>query len=158
MVSCLEAKNMQFAILECSGSSEAHPPEKSHIKNILEPFLSEKGWKVIYIAYIKDVATLVGIRSEITTEHTDLQKILSGFNKFIEEKYMHRSAKELRELQYPNLSLGSHIEIVTLLTSTGQDGIIFANQVVTAQLKEIQLRIEETEGQIESLAQRFRNF
>lgn len=149
---------MQFAILECSGSDKAYPPKESHIKDILEPFLLEKGWKVIYIAFIKDVATLVGIRSEIVTEHTDLQKVLSDFNKFIEKKYSELTVEELREIQYPNLRLGSHIEIMVLLKSTQQDSNIFANQVVTTQLKKIQLKIEEIKGQVESLAQKFRNF
>lgn len=149
---------MQFAILECSGSGKKYPPEESNVKDILEPFLLEKGWKVIYIAYIKKIATLVGIRPEASTEHTDLQKVLSDFNEFIEEKYKHTSANDLSEAGFPNLTLGSHVETMVLMTSTEQDSIIFANQVVTTQLKKIQLEIEKTDEQVNSLAQKFRNF
>ena len=148
---------MRFAILECSGYNKDSPPGESHVKDILEPFLLEKKWKVEYIAYIKDVATLVGIRSEIATEHPDLQKVLSDFKKFIEEKYSKLTVEELGEVQYPNLHLGRNIEIMVLLTSTEQDSNIFANQVVATQLKKIQLELEKTTEQVQSLAQKFRN-
>jgi hypothetical protein len=151
---------MQFAILECRGYDKNSPPEERNIKEVLEPFLLKQRWSIVYVAYIKDVATLVGIRSdqEVNIGPTDMQKVFSDFKKFVDEKYGKLSIAEQKEADYPTVHLGQNIEIVVLLASTEQDGSIFANRVVATQMEKNQKELEEVKEKFSDFAEKFKHF
>lgn len=144
---------MKFAVLKWSGFEDRFPPPPELVKQVLEPYLVERGWKSEGVAFADDAATVVAVKGNDEAE--DLDVLISGFYRFVGGR------EKAGEFGSTHPQIGLYLtcgaEVLFFGESTAADGSIFANFALSYQLESISKKIEQIYEGISGVAARFRD-
>lgn len=150
---------MKYMILACKGKEGKYPPTKDHVKKILEPWFSKKGWRITGFHFAKE-AVLLALTGEMETINID--ELITQFDRYIEEEFDigkdFGNILEIAVKNTPSLHLAD-IEVVHFSENAGESDHIFNTLVMrliaaglTKELKEIDTRIDDLTGKFALLA------
>lgn len=144
---------MRFAILRCVGYSGT-PPTVPHLTEVLQPYLLEKGWELIYFSYNKGVASVVGIIGNGTFQ--DLKDVLEEIYQYCNEH--NEEFQKTEELRFANLGISNGIEIETFTDSTSQNAELFVACTLSSAMEKASNMAEEISKKLKSMGKVFQGF